>query len=145
MTNKGAPEAQQLKNPSDPKRAGALAGARKGTQHEITGLFAGIGGLERGLHRAGHRTVLLCENDPGATAVLKARFPHASGGRGKKRPVGVLHVLSGRAPGAQRTRTPAAASRPGCFLFDSPLPPDRTNSPPSNQMQDNGMKYNETE
>jgi DNA (cytosine-5)-methyltransferase 1 len=75
MTNKGAPEAQQLKNPSDPKRAGVLAAAHKGTQHEITGLFAGIGGLERGLHRAGHRTVLLCENDPGATAVLKARFP----------------------------------------------------------------------
>src|SRR5258708_7167997 len=75
MTNKGAPEAQQLKNPSDPKRAGPLAGARKGTQHEITGLFAAIGGLERGLHRAGHRTVLLCENDPGAPAVLKARFP----------------------------------------------------------------------
>ena len=44
-------------------------------KHEIAGLFAGIGGLERGLHRAGHRTVLLCENDPGATAVLKARFP----------------------------------------------------------------------
>jgi len=45
-------------------------------KHEIAGLFAGIGGLERGLHRAGHRTVLLCENDPGATAVLKARFPN---------------------------------------------------------------------
>jgi len=45
------------------------------TQHEITGLFAGIGGLERGLHRAGHRTSLLCETDAGATAVLKARFP----------------------------------------------------------------------
>jgi DNA (cytosine-5)-methyltransferase 1 len=44
-------------------------------QHEITGLFAGIGGLERGLHRAGHRTTLLCETDTGATAVLKAHFP----------------------------------------------------------------------
>src|SRR5579871_2336675 len=44
-------------------------------RHEITGLFAGIGGLERGLHRAGHRTVLLCENEPGAVADLKARFP----------------------------------------------------------------------
>jgi DNA (cytosine-5)-methyltransferase 1 len=39
------------------------------------GLFAGIGGIEVGLHRAGHRTALLCEIDPGARAVLAARFP----------------------------------------------------------------------
>ncbi|HWM68748.1 MAG TPA: DNA (cytosine-5-)-methyltransferase [Steroidobacteraceae bacterium] len=44
-------------------------------KHEIVGLFAGIGGLERGLHRAGHLTILLCETDAGATAVLKAHFP----------------------------------------------------------------------
>jgi DNA (cytosine-5)-methyltransferase 1 len=43
--------------------------------HKICGLFAGIGGLERGLARAGHETLLLCENDPLATAVLEARFP----------------------------------------------------------------------
>src|ERR1700730_8584435 len=48
---------------------------RSRTSHNIVGLFAGIGGLERGLHRAGHRTLLLCENDPGATAVLRAKFP----------------------------------------------------------------------
>jgi DNA (cytosine-5)-methyltransferase 1 len=47
----------------------------KGQKHHITGLFAGIGGLERGLHRAGHETVLLCENDPGAVSVLSAQFP----------------------------------------------------------------------
>jgi DNA (cytosine-5)-methyltransferase 1 len=37
----------------------------------VVGLFAGIGGLELGLHRAGHKTLLLCEIDPGAVAVLK--------------------------------------------------------------------------
>ena len=41
----------------------------------VAGLFAGVGGIELGLHRAGHRTVLLCENDPGAGAVLRERFP----------------------------------------------------------------------
>lgn len=41
------------------------------------GLFAGIGGLERGLHRAGHVTTLLCEIDRGARAVLQERFPDA--------------------------------------------------------------------
>lgn len=39
------------------------------------GLFAGIGGLELGLGRAGHETTSLCEIDPAAAAVLRARFP----------------------------------------------------------------------
>jgi DNA (cytosine-5)-methyltransferase 1 len=39
------------------------------------GLFSGIGGLELGLSRAGHQTVLLCENDKVARAVLDAKFP----------------------------------------------------------------------
>jgi DNA (cytosine-5)-methyltransferase 1 len=39
------------------------------------GLFAGIGGIEVGLHEAGHETRLLCEIDDGAQAVLRARFP----------------------------------------------------------------------
>lgn len=43
-------------------------------KHSIAGLFAGIGGLERGLARAGHVTTLLCENDPAASAVLQHRF-----------------------------------------------------------------------
>lgn len=38
------------------------------------GLFAGVGGIELGLHRAGHTTHFLCENDPAAAEVLKARF-----------------------------------------------------------------------
>jgi DNA (cytosine-5)-methyltransferase 1 len=40
----------------------------------VAGLFAGIGGIERGLNQAGHESVLLCENDPGAQAVLRRRF-----------------------------------------------------------------------
>jgi len=34
-----------------------------------------VGGIEWGLHKAGHSTSLLCEIDPAAVAVLKARFP----------------------------------------------------------------------
>ncbi len=41
----------------------------------VAGLFAGIGGIEVGLHAAGHRTVLLCEIDEAARAVLVERFP----------------------------------------------------------------------
>jgi DNA (cytosine-5)-methyltransferase 1 len=40
----------------------------------VAGLFAGIGGIEVGLHNAGHQTSLLCENDEAAAAVLKERF-----------------------------------------------------------------------
>ena len=39
------------------------------------GLFAGIGGIERGLSRAGVQAELLCEVDPGAVAVLRRRMP----------------------------------------------------------------------
>jgi len=41
----------------------------------VAGLFAGIGGIELGLHRAGHQSALLCEIEPGAQAVLRTRFP----------------------------------------------------------------------
>ncbi len=41
----------------------------------VAGLFAGIGGIELGLHRAGHETTLLCELDDSAAAVLKHHFP----------------------------------------------------------------------
>lgn len=37
-------------------------------------LFAGIGGIEAGLHRAGVETRILCEIDTGAVAVLEERF-----------------------------------------------------------------------
>jgi DNA (cytosine-5)-methyltransferase 1 len=46
-----------------------------GQKHVVAGLFAGIGGIELGLHRAGHRSKLLCENDAAAIAVLKQNFP----------------------------------------------------------------------
>lgn len=43
---------------------------------KVAGLFAGIGGLERGLELAGHKTSLLCEIWEPARAVLQARMPH---------------------------------------------------------------------
>jgi DNA (cytosine-5)-methyltransferase 1 len=42
----------------------------------VVGLFAGIGGIELGLHRSGYVTELLCEIDRSAQAVLRTRFPH---------------------------------------------------------------------
>jgi DNA (cytosine-5)-methyltransferase 1 len=41
----------------------------------VTALFAGIGGIERGLSQAGHSTNVFCEIDDGAQRVLDARFP----------------------------------------------------------------------
>jgi DNA (cytosine-5)-methyltransferase 1 len=46
-----------------------------GESLSVAGLFAGIGGIELGLNRAGHESAILCEIDPGASRVLKARFP----------------------------------------------------------------------
>jgi DNA (cytosine-5)-methyltransferase 1 len=40
----------------------------------VVGLFAGIGGIELGLHAAGHETVLLCDFEPASQAVLAERF-----------------------------------------------------------------------
>lgn len=48
--------------------------AERPNHFRTTGLFAGIGGIELGLQRAGHTTELLCEIDEGARAVLDARF-----------------------------------------------------------------------
>lgn len=41
----------------------------------VVGLFAGIAGIELGLAEAGWHAELLCENDPGALAVLADRMP----------------------------------------------------------------------
>lgn len=41
------------------------------------GLFAGIGGIEYGLEKAGFATRLLCEIDGSAQSVLRQRFPEA--------------------------------------------------------------------
>lgn len=38
----------------------------------VTGLFAGIGGLEEGFRQAGHDSTMLCEFDPLARYVLKS-------------------------------------------------------------------------
>jgi DNA (cytosine-5)-methyltransferase 1 len=48
-----------------------------GADQTAVGLFAGIGGIERGLARAGIQSELLCEVDPGAVAVLGRRMPKA--------------------------------------------------------------------
>lgn len=42
------------------------------------GLFAGIGGIELGLQRAGFEASMLCEIDAAAQTVLRARFPDAT-------------------------------------------------------------------
>lgn len=61
---------QQLDLPlARPVRPRALPGRRR--IHRVVGLFAGIGGLELGLERAGHRTVLLSEKDEAAQEVLR--------------------------------------------------------------------------
>jgi DNA (cytosine-5)-methyltransferase 1 len=55
--------------------AAAEPSARPPCALRVAGLFAGIGGIELGLHRAGHASELLCEIDEGARAVLAAHFP----------------------------------------------------------------------
>lgn len=51
------------------------ANASRTHSYVVAGLFAGIGGFERGLAAAGHRVDLLCEIDPLARAVLQKRLP----------------------------------------------------------------------
>jgi DNA (cytosine-5)-methyltransferase 1 len=41
---------------------------------KVAGLFAGIGGIELGLDRAGHETEVVCEIDDSAYSVLRERF-----------------------------------------------------------------------
>ncbi len=45
-------------------------------QLRTVGLFSGIGGIELGFERAGHETLLTCEIDEPAAAVLAERFTH---------------------------------------------------------------------
>ena len=49
--------------------------AEREPARRIIGLFAGIGGLERGFATSGFKPALLCENAEPALAVLRARFP----------------------------------------------------------------------
>ena len=41
----------------------------------VAGVFAGMDGIELGLHHAGHQSVLLNEIEPHAQAVPHAQFP----------------------------------------------------------------------
>ncbi len=67
--------------------------------HRAVALFAGIGGLEVGLHRHGWATELFCEVDPAAQAVLAVRFPgvdqHDDVTRLRALPYGVDLVAAG--------------------------------------------------
>lgn len=47
---------------------------KKQSDLKVAGLFAGIGGIELGLHSVGFRTELLCEIDGAAQSVLRAQF-----------------------------------------------------------------------
>lgn len=64
MCGRMAPESER----SIYTRAGADSG-------RVVGLFAGIGGIELGLHRSGFRTRLLCEIDDAAQQVLRSQDP----------------------------------------------------------------------
>jgi DNA (cytosine-5)-methyltransferase 1 len=44
----------------------------------VCSLFTGIGGFEVGLEKAGFETVMICDNDPAARAVLNKRFSEIS-------------------------------------------------------------------
>lgn len=71
MTKRNAPVRQlELLRPRGAKPAAESRGPLA-----VAGLFAGVGGLELGLRRAGHEARLLCEIEPGAHAVLRERFP----------------------------------------------------------------------
>jgi DNA (cytosine-5)-methyltransferase 1 len=47
---------------------------RDGRGLTVLGLFAGVGGIELGLSRAGHRPEMICEIDPAAAAVLERQL-----------------------------------------------------------------------
>lgn len=55
----------------------ALVSAKMHSKLVVTGLFAGIGGLEEGFRQAGHESGMLCEVDPLARRVLGKHFPSA--------------------------------------------------------------------
>lgn len=55
--------------------AGKVAKLSTAKPLTVAGLFSGIGGIELGLHGAGHESLLMCEFDAGAQRVLRSRFP----------------------------------------------------------------------
>lgn len=48
------------------------------TDLKTVSLFAGIGGIDRGLELAGAKTALMCELDPHARKILARHYPHAA-------------------------------------------------------------------
>ena len=61
-----------------PKPAVGTRDRRRAPQPEpgtVVGLFAGIGGIEVGLHAAGYRSTLLCDIEPSSQRVLAHHFP----------------------------------------------------------------------
>lgn len=69
-----AKRTRQTALPFETPRSRALVTLR--APLKTVGLFAGVGGFELGLGRAGHTTEMLCEIEPGAQAVLRAKFSH---------------------------------------------------------------------
>jgi DNA (cytosine-5)-methyltransferase 1 len=61
----------------------------------VVGIFAGIGGLERGLAKAGFSTQLMCERDESAQRVLAQHFPNVPivGDVHELRSIGKIDVL----------------------------------------------------
>ena len=64
----------RLVSPASTTSSVAVPATTKALSFRVAALFAGIGGIELGLHRAGHDTLLWCEADPAALAVLQAHF-----------------------------------------------------------------------
>lgn len=60
-------------------RRSTSTGRRPAQGLSVVGLFAGVGGLELGFERAGHRTSVLCELMPEARAVLHAAKRRVNG------------------------------------------------------------------
>lgn len=54
-----------------------VTSAKAHSELTVTGLFAGIGGLEEGFRQASHESAMLCEVDPTARRVLGKHFPDA--------------------------------------------------------------------
>lgn len=72
----GSNRVKQLQLPlASLRRPHSKTAPLRGQYHRVAGIFAGIGGFELGLGRAGHETLLFCENDPAAMSVLRTRFP----------------------------------------------------------------------
>jgi DNA (cytosine-5)-methyltransferase 1 len=63
--------------PKERLPANCVPTPKKAIEYDVVGLFAGVGGLERGFELAGHRSTTLCELDPAARFVLGRHFPEA--------------------------------------------------------------------